>query len=94
MNLLNTLFAVAAETESDSDFDFTIVTPGPEGFVAILVVAIAAILLIVDMNRRVRRNTYRGVIREELAAEAAEQHPDADQANSAADDDADSPSRP
>ena len=50
-------------------FDPNTVTPGVEGFIAIAVVAIAAMFLVVDMTRRVRRVRYRGEIREQLEAE-------------------------
>lgn len=45
------------------------VTPGVAGFIAIALVAIASILLVVDMSRRIRRVRYRGEIRERLEAE-------------------------
>ncbi|WP_235451391.1 hypothetical protein [Yonghaparkia sp. Root332] len=48
------------------------VTPGVVGFLAIALVTIAAILLIIDMARRVRRVRYRGEVREQLEAERAE----------------------
>ncbi|WP_423923046.1 hypothetical protein ACPEEZ_03985 [Frigoribacterium sp. 2-23] len=48
------------------------VTPGVWGFVAIAFVAIATVLIAVDMTRRVRRTRYRGEIRERLDAETAE----------------------
>lgn len=58
------------------------VTPGPMGFAVIVIVVIAVVLLIWDMNRRVRRVRYRGEVREELDAEQAqgdaETVPDAD----------------
>ncbi|MCZ4300383.1 MULTISPECIES: hypothetical protein [Microbacterium] len=47
------------------------VTPGFIGFAAIVVVVIAVILLIWDMNRRIRRVRYRDEVREELDAEEA-----------------------
>jgi hypothetical protein len=50
-------------------FDPNTVTPGVAGFVAIALVAIAAIFLMVDMSRRIRRVRYRGEIRERLEAE-------------------------
>lgn len=49
------------------------VTPGPMGFAVIVIVVIAVVLLIWDMNRRVRRVRYRGEVREELDAEQAAQ---------------------
>ncbi len=50
-------------------FDPDTVTPGVAGFVAIALVAIAAIFLMVDMSRRIRRVRYRGEIRERMQAE-------------------------
>ncbi|CAN5589204.1 hypothetical protein BH10ACT7_BH10ACT7_15530 [soil metagenome] len=47
------------------------VTPGVIGFVAIFLIAVATVLLILDMTRRVRRVRYREEIRERLEAEAA-----------------------
>ncbi|MFT4235055.1 MAG: hypothetical protein QM607_08675 [Microbacterium sp.] len=47
------------------------VTPGTAGFIAIAAVGIAAILLIVDMTRRVRRVRYREEVNAELDAEEA-----------------------
>ncbi len=47
------------------------VTPGFVGFAAIVVVLIAVILLIWDMNRRIRRVRYREEVRDELDAEEA-----------------------
>jgi hypothetical protein len=53
------------------EVDPNLVTPGIAGFVAIALVTVAAILLIIDMSRRVRRVRYRGELRERLKAEAA-----------------------
>lgn len=47
------------------------VTPGFVGFAAMVVVVIGVVLLIWDMNRRVRRVRYREEFREELDAEVA-----------------------
>jgi len=47
------------------------VTPGVAGFIAIAVIAIAVVLLLVDMLRRIRRGRYRSEIAEDLDAEAA-----------------------
>lgn len=51
------------------------VTPGVIGFVVTLLIAVAAVLLILDMVRRIRRVRYRAEIAEKLDAEqvAAEQ---------------------
>ena len=51
--------------------DENLVTPGVIGFVVTLLVAIGAILLVIDMSRRVRRVRYRGEVRERLEAEQA-----------------------
>ena len=47
------------------------VTPGFVGFAVIVVIVLAVILLIWDMNRRIRRVRYRDEVREELDAEEA-----------------------
>ena len=56
------------------------VTPGPLGFAVIVVVVLAVVLLVWDMNRRIRRVRYREEVRQELDAEEAalkqEQNPD------------------
>jgi hypothetical protein len=49
-----------------------LITPGVWGFIAILVVAVATILLLIDMNRRIRRSRYREEVRIKLAEEQAE----------------------
>ncbi len=61
------------------------VTPGPLGFAVIVIVVIAVVLLIWDMNRRIRRVRYREEVRDELDAEEAalENARDADAAASA-----------
>lgn len=48
------------------------VTPGPVGFLAIFFVAVAVILLGLDMVRRIRRTTYRAEIQERLKDEIAQ----------------------
>ncbi|PCE14339.1 hypothetical protein AUC47_03650 [Microbacterium sp. SZ1] len=47
------------------------VTPGFVGFAAVVILLVAVILLILDMNRRIRRVRYREEVREELDAEEA-----------------------
>jgi uncharacterized membrane protein YcjF (UPF0283 family) len=49
-----------------------LVTPGFGGFAVVIVIVAAVILLIWDMNRRIRRVRYRDEVREELDAEQAE----------------------
>ena len=55
-----------------SDVDEALIGPGVWGFAIFAFVAIASILLIMDMVRRTRRVRYRAEIQERLAAEAAE----------------------
>ncbi|MRH28660.1 hypothetical protein GH740_04935 [Microbacterium sp. SYP-A9085] len=49
-----------------------LVTPGPWGFVAVALIALAVVLLLWDMMRRIRRGRYRAQVREDLDAQAAE----------------------
>ena len=51
--------------------DPQLVTPGFVGFAAVVIILVAVILLILDMNRRIRRVRYREEVREELDAEEA-----------------------
>ena len=51
--------------------DPNLVTPGPWGFVAIAFVALAVVLLVWDMMRRIRRARIRSEIDEMLDAEEA-----------------------
>lgn len=57
--------------------DPNLVTPGPWGFAVVAVLAVATVLLVWDMLRRVRRARYRLQVREDLDAEArdADQEP-------------------
>lgn len=48
------------------------VTPGVAGFLVTLFVAMAVLLVIADMTRRVRRVRYRSEINEKLDREAAD----------------------
>jgi len=76
------LSRVAAATPSPApDFNEDTVTPGLFGFITMLVIAVAAVLLALDMVRRVRRTTYREQVAERLDAEEREraaeaEHPD------------------
>jgi hypothetical protein len=49
--------------------DPNLITPGVFGFIAIAVVALATVLLGIDLTRRIRRTTYRAQIQEQIAAE-------------------------
>jgi hypothetical protein len=52
--------------------DPNLITPGVWGFIAIFVIAVVTVLLIIDMNRRIRRSRYREEVRLQLEAEQAE----------------------
>ena len=54
------------------EFNEDTVTPGLFGFVTMFVIALAAVLLALDMVRRVRRTTYRAQVNEQLDAEERE----------------------
>jgi preprotein translocase subunit SecD len=51
--------------------DANLVTPGVAGFILTIGVAIAVVLLVVDMTRRIRRINYRAQANERLDAEEA-----------------------
>ena len=59
----------AATPTPPPDFDPTSVTPTWVGFAVTFLVAVATVLLLIDMVRRVRRTRYRGEIKERLEAE-------------------------
>ena len=68
-----TVFGAASPTPYPAYTGNTnLITPGVWGFIAILVVAVATILLLLDMNRRIRRSRYREEVRVKLDAEQAE----------------------
>jgi len=53
------------------DANQIVIDPGPIGFIAIAVVAIGAVLLILDMVRRIRRTRIRAEVAAMLDAEVA-----------------------
>lgn len=56
------------------------VTPGVLGFLIMFLIAVATVLLIIDMTRRVRRVRYRAEVAEQLdAEEQAERQKSTDQ---------------
>jgi hypothetical protein len=65
----NLLFWLASEAPSDIVIDDTWYSPGVVGFLATFGVAGAAILIIFDMTRRVRRVRYRAEIVQKLDLE-------------------------
>jgi flagellar biosynthesis/type III secretory pathway M-ring protein FliF/YscJ len=87
-------------TPTPSEVDPDIVTPGVVGFLVTAFIAIAVILLVWDMMRRIRRGRVRADIQEELdaeeqaaratgATETDDQSIDADSAEELRDDDDD-----
>jgi hypothetical protein len=73
--------AVATPTPSplpNTSLDETLISPGWIGFIVIFAIAVATVLLIIDMTRRVRRVRYRSEVRDMLAAEEAERDGDSE----------------
>lgn len=68
-HLIQVLTAVTPSPSPKPQFDPNDVTPTVLGFVATLLFAVAVILLLLDMNRRIRRVRYRAEITEKLDAE-------------------------
>ena len=62
-------YAASVTPIPEQTVDPTLVTPGPVGFVVIAVLALAVIVLVWDMMRRIRRGRVRADINEELDAE-------------------------
>lgn len=69
MNFVYSVIAAAGDQTPPPD---DLVTPGPVGFLAIFLVAVAVVFLGFDMVRRIRRTSYREQIRMRLDAEMAE----------------------
>lgn len=65
------LRSLPAATPTPLPFDPDMVTPGVIGFVATLALILATIVLLVSLNRRIRRVNYRAEIAERLDAEEA-----------------------
>ena len=59
----------AAPTPQPYDLDPNMVTPGVIGFGITFLLGVVIILIIIDMNRRVRRVRHRAEARERLLAE-------------------------
>jgi capsular polysaccharide biosynthesis protein len=55
------------------EVDPNLVTPGVIGFIVTLIVGVGAILLIIDMIKRVRRVRYRAEVGERLDAETKQE---------------------
>ncbi len=58
--------------ETDVEFNEDKVSPGPEGFIATAVFALAVLVLGFLLVRRIRRSHFRAEARESIAAELAE----------------------
>jgi hypothetical protein len=65
------LIAILSATPDPDTPNEDLITPGPWGFAVVAFIAIAVVLLIVDMMRRIRRARFRSEVREELDAEQA-----------------------
>ncbi|MBO9577617.1 MAG: hypothetical protein J7480_02465 [Microbacteriaceae bacterium] len=68
-SLVNLPFVIPTPSPTPTGIDPTQVTPGWIGFTFTAFVIVAAILLIIDMVRRIRRVRYREEARERIAAE-------------------------
>jgi hypothetical protein len=75
MTILAAILAATPSPTPTLDPAETFYSPGTIGFLLTFFVAGAAVLLIFDMVRRVRRVRYRAEIQEKLAAEASEPKP-------------------
>jgi hypothetical protein len=63
------LLAATPTPTPSADFDPDLVTPGVIGFVVTLALILATIVILISMNRRVRRVNYRAEIAQRLDAE-------------------------
>ncbi|WP_053386864.1 light-harvesting protein [Leucobacter japonicus] len=79
---MSLLFTIARAAE-DTEFDPNTVSPGVAGFFAVAALAVGIILLGFNMVRRLRRNSYRADIREQIELELAEQQGGTDAADPA-----------
>lgn len=61
---VRSLLATVPTPSPSPSFNKDLVTPGPVGFLAILLLTIVTVLLIMDMVRRIRRVRYRTELRE------------------------------
>ncbi|MBS1699597.1 MAG: hypothetical protein JST25_14485 [Actinobacteria bacterium] len=69
--MIEAILAAATTPTPTPAVDPNLVTPGPVGFVIVAVIVVFAVLLIWDMQRRIRRVRYREEVRAELDAEEA-----------------------
>ncbi|WP_104138555.1 MULTISPECIES: hypothetical protein [unclassified Cryobacterium] len=68
---MTSLITVVLAATPDPDFDPNTVTPGVVGFLVFFLIALATLLLCLDVVRRIRRTTYRAEIKARLDAEVA-----------------------
>jgi hypothetical protein len=73
MQVASALIAVLSATPDPTTPNEDLITPGPWGFAVVAFLAVAVVLLIIDMMRRIRRARFRSEVQEELDAEQAEQ---------------------
>lgn len=71
MNLALLLLELATPTP-EPGVDQIVEAPGWIGFAATAFVVLASLLLILDMNRRIRRSRYREEVRNQIEAEQAQ----------------------
>jgi hypothetical protein len=90
--VLTVLLLAATPSPAPKTPNADLVTPGVWGFIITLAIAVATIVLIWDMMRRVRRTRYRAEVNAKLDAEEAERGTDIVRADGDSGDD-DAPSR-
>jgi hypothetical protein len=73
MQVASALVAVLSATPDPTTPNENLITPGPWGFAVVAFLAVAVVLLVIDMMRRIRRARFRSEVREELDAEQAEE---------------------
>jgi hypothetical protein len=63
------LWAATPTPTPTAEFDPNLVTPGVVGFIVTFGIILATVVILISMNRRVRRLNYRAQIAERLDAE-------------------------
>lgn len=75
---VNSFLARLVVHADETEFDPNDVTPTWVGFLITFLIAVATLVLLYDMVRRIRRTRYRGEVRERLEAERAAEAAGAD----------------
>jgi hypothetical protein len=75
MQVASALIAILSATPDPNTPNEDLITPGPWGFAVVAFIGLAAVLLIIDMMRRIRRARFRSEVNEELDAEEAGERP-------------------